>query len=82
MKMMLAHVHVPPQPPSQRSEISIPAELERLVLDCLQKDRARRPASADEVARRLESIAFERPWARERAARWWQLHMRADEVAA
>jgi serine/threonine-protein kinase len=82
MKMMLAHVHTAPVPPSQRTEIPIPPALEQLVLDCLEKDRARRPASADEVARRLEAIAFESPWARERAARWWQLHVRGEAAAA
>ena len=76
MKMMMAHVHERPRPPSERTELVVPEALERIILDCLEKDRERRPKSADVVAERLEALTFERPWARERAGSWWQMHMR------
>lgn len=46
------------EPPGLRAAgVGLPADLERLVLGCLAKDRDRRPASAELVARGLEEIA-------------------------
>ena len=42
----LAHVNDQPAPPSARSPFQIPARLEALILQCLAKDPAERPASA------------------------------------
>src|SRR5438128_7244759 len=38
MKMFLQHLQTPPIPPSQRTELRIPRELDELVLSCLEKD--------------------------------------------
>ena len=38
MKMLMQHVHARPVPPSQRTELPIPRELDELVLACLEKD--------------------------------------------
>lgn len=48
------HLLVPPEPLSQILGWVIGSDLERLVLDCLAKDPASRPASARELSRRLE----------------------------
>ena len=69
--LALAHVQKPPVPPSQRIETPIPADLERIVLQCLEKDPDQRPRSAQDLARALESITGAHPWTREQAARWW-----------
>src|SRR5207247_8353922 len=50
------HLATPPIPPSMRTELSIPQALEALVLDCLAKDPAHRPANAREEARRLAAV--------------------------
>ncbi|MBI4421145.1 MAG: serine/threonine protein kinase [Gemmatimonadetes bacterium] len=76
-QMMYHHVSATPDPPSRRSELEIPPELDSLVLSCLEKDRDRRPATAEEFAARLAGIPQARPWTQERAARWWQLHFPA-----
>ena len=47
-------VHENPQPPRERG-VEVDAELESLVLACLAKDPARRPASAGELARALRA---------------------------
>src|SRR5262249_30342320 len=73
--MILAHVGQAPPPPSKRTELPIPPELDQLVLDLLAKDPARRPASADEVMRRLAAIPLDEPWTQERAAQWWRAHL-------
>jgi hypothetical protein len=46
-------------------------ELGRLVLDCLAKDPARRPASARELLERLEQCPTRGEWTRVRAQAWW-----------
>jgi len=71
IKVMYDHVHTPPAPPSSRSEVPIPLELETLILACLEKEPARRPASASDLEARLQAIPLAAPWTRERAERWW-----------
>ncbi len=63
------HLHQEPQPLSAKG-IAIPAELEAIVLACLEKDPDRRPQSAAELRRRLEACAVE-PWDGARALAWW-----------
>jgi len=74
VEVMFHHAHTPPVRPTTRSELTIPASLETLVMDCLEKDPARRPASAEAVSARLEAVALEWPWTAERAERWWEMH--------
>jgi hypothetical protein len=44
------HLHTQPEPPSQRLGQTVPGGLEQMILACLEKDPARRPASAAELA--------------------------------
>ena len=74
VEVMFHHAHTPPSRPSTRSELPIPASLEDLVMDCLEKDPARRPASAEAVSAGLAAVALESPWTVERAERWWEMH--------
>jgi serine/threonine-protein kinase len=75
LKMMHKHISETPEPPSARSELEIPPELDELVLQCLEKLPEDRPAGAYELARRLESIGFAEPWTTTRAHRWWDTHL-------
>jgi serine/threonine-protein kinase len=75
MKLLLAHAQTPPEPPSSRTEMPIPPELEALVLSCLAKDPAHRPKSARDLLQRLDSVALEQPWTEARAREWWKLHL-------
>ena len=78
MKVMFAHAHTPPPPPSSRVELPIPPALEQLILACLEKDPARRPATAAELGARLTALAATMPWSAERAQRWWTVHAPAS----
>jgi serine/threonine-protein kinase len=74
MSMVLKHVQAAPMPPSQRTELPIPADLEQVVMACLEKSPARRPQSALQVAAMLGACRLE-PWSEEQAAAWWQAHL-------
>ena len=74
VKVMSDHVHTAPRPPSSRTEAPIPPELDALILECLEKDPEKRPASAALLQTRLQAIAVPAPWTRERAKEWWSLH--------
>jgi hypothetical protein len=74
MGLLLHHVHTAPTPPSARSELPIPSELDRLILSCLAKDPAERPQSARELAQRLAQIDGASAWTEERAREWWAKH--------
>jgi serine/threonine-protein kinase len=64
------HLHTPVEPPSQRRGRPVTPALEALVLACLAKDRAARPAGAAEVATRLAACPVP-PWTVADARAWW-----------
>jgi hypothetical protein len=74
METIVQHVNAQPDPPSRHTELTIPASFDDLMVACLAKDPADRPASADAVAERLEAIASMTPWSPEEARRWWDSH--------
>ena len=73
LEIMLGHVQSTPVAPSERSQVSIPPELERLILDCLKKIPAERP-TIEQVAERLRGCAEAHRWTAADSARWWQEH--------
>ena len=74
MKMLMHHVNTPPVPPSQRSELPIPRELDELVLACLEKDPARRPQNAGELFRMAIDCRACEGWNGDAAEAWWRMH--------
>ncbi|MFC1573134.1 serine/threonine-protein kinase [Candidatus Eisenbacteria bacterium] len=74
MAMLMAHATDKPAPPSKRSEMVIPEDLDNVILACLAKKPGDRPQSANELAGRLRRIVFGQPWDQERAQAWWKLH--------
>jgi plasmid stabilization system protein ParE len=75
MKLLMAHAHSAPQPPSAKTELPIPLALDELVLSCLAKDRENRPASARDLLQRLQAVKLERSWTDEQAREWWRTHL-------
>jgi serine/threonine-protein kinase len=66
------HLHTQPEPPSARLGRAVPRDLEKLILDCLEKDPSRRPQSAAALQRRVRECRDYGAWDRERARAWWR----------
>jgi len=81
METIVMHIHSPPDPPSRRTPLPIPPELETIVLACLAKDPAARPGTAEELERRLASVPLARPWTAERAREWWAVNRPGQSVS-
>jgi eukaryotic-like serine/threonine-protein kinase len=73
IQLMYQHANATPVPPSQRSELEIPAELDSVILACLAKYPEDRPQTAGELSRRL-ATAVPAVWTEEQAQRWWDRH--------
>jgi hypothetical protein len=75
MKMFLQHLQGVPVPPSQRTELPIPPDIDALVLACLSKDPSNRPRTAEDVLVLLDGTRRSRRWNNETARDWWQRHL-------
>ncbi len=69
------HLHTVPSPPSERLGKALPADLERLVLACLQKEPAKRPRGAQSLRDALLACASAGSWSATQATAWWQDHV-------
>jgi serine/threonine-protein kinase len=78
---MLAHAQKTPVPPSRRTEIEIPPQLEKLLMSCLEKEPERRPSSAGEIRQALLQFGLGNSWTPERAEKWWRSHMPENSIA-
>ena len=74
MALLMQHSNEDPAPPSAFSELPIPPELDALILQCLSKEPAKRPATADAVAQRLDTLGIAAKWDARHARTWWELH--------
>jgi serine/threonine-protein kinase len=75
MKMLMQHVQATPVPPSQRSELPIPKQLDEMVLKCLEKDPDERPQDAMELLQLAHSTCSCGSWTGESSQRWWEQHL-------
>ncbi|HSW50087.1 MAG TPA: serine/threonine-protein kinase [Bryobacteraceae bacterium] len=73
--MMLAHLRKEPVPPSERSELHVPASLDRIILKCLAKEPAERFSGAEALARALADCDGVGSWIAEDAESWWRAHL-------
>jgi serine/threonine-protein kinase len=65
------HLHSAPVPPSQRPGLTVPPDLEAVLLDCLAKEPSRRPESAATLRQRLRSCQDFGGWSEGAAREWW-----------
>jgi DNA-binding NtrC family response regulator len=74
MTILMHHAQTPATAPSTMSEEPIPAQMDALVLECLEKDPSRRPGTADLLWDRLDRVPLAAEWNQRRARTWWEMH--------
>jgi serine/threonine-protein kinase len=72
--VLLDQVSTAPVPMSRRLGAAVPADLERLILDCLAKDPRLRPQSAASLCQSLLACHDARGWSQAQAQSWWSAH--------
>ena len=75
MKMLMQHLHAQPLAPSERTELTVPRELDDMILACLQKDPSRRPQDAGELYQMACQVHIRDEWNSSEAKRWWRAHL-------
>jgi serine/threonine-protein kinase len=78
-RVKMAHVEDPVVPPSERTELHVPKEMDAVIVKCLEKDPADRYQTAEELAEALGTIPVPAPWTRARAKNAWANHPFRDE---
>ncbi len=73
MKILMKQVSEEPDAPSKFTDGISPA-LERVVLDCLAKNRDERPSSTDRLDEILATVEGAPDWTEDLARRWWEEH--------
>jgi eukaryotic-like serine/threonine-protein kinase len=71
MRVIIAHAHQPPQPPSQLNP-GVPDDAELVVLRCLQKNPIDRYQSAADVVAAIEDCDDYGRWTAADARAWWE----------
>jgi eukaryotic-like serine/threonine-protein kinase len=77
LRMLIQHIQASPIPPSIRSGRPVPRALEDLIMRCLAKKPADRPASADEIVTELDRVELDRTWTQADARGWWETNIAA-----
>jgi serine/threonine-protein kinase len=73
MELLIAHASERVAPPRDYRP-DIPADLEAVVLRCLEKEPEKRFATADALEKALAACACAGDWTEEMAAEWWREH--------
>jgi eukaryotic-like serine/threonine-protein kinase len=74
MEVCAHHLHSQPVPIRERARAPISEELAALVMDCLAKDPAQRPQTAEAVLERLQGCPETGAWVSRDARAWWAAH--------
>jgi serine/threonine-protein kinase len=75
-------MHAPAPRASASGVAGIPEALDALVATCLEKDRARRPQSAEAVIEALDRLASRLAWTQPDADAWWSAYRESRKAAA
>jgi serine/threonine-protein kinase len=73
VQVILAHIRDPVEGPTAL-RADVPADLEAVVLRCLEKDPGKRFPDAQSLERALASCRASGVWSQEAAAAWWRSH--------
>lgn len=70
VQVLLAHAR-DPVPPLTQFNAAVPADLEKIVMRCLEKDPASRYPDIESLEKALANCSVAGQWSDEDAARWW-----------
>lgn len=70
LQVIFAHVNEEVEPPSKHCS-DLPADVEEIILRCLEKDPRDRFGSVDELERALARTSVADQWSQDQAADWW-----------
>jgi serine/threonine protein kinase len=73
IEIITQHMTIAPKQPSQINP-EVPADLERVIMSCLDKDQDKRPPSAKALSEQLSACAAAADWSQVEASRWWSEH--------
>jgi len=74
VEVCAAHLNEEPVPPNAHVEVGIPVPLEALVMQCLSKSAAHRPADGRALEVALKALQPESRWSEDDAESWWAAH--------
>lgn len=72
LEILTHHVHTEPAAASTQTDLSVPLELDELILRCLAKSPEDRPPDASHLDDELAAIAAAHPWTGEQSLSWWE----------
>jgi eukaryotic-like serine/threonine-protein kinase len=81
MQIVARHTSAEPTPPSRHSGFDVSPAMDELVLACLKKKPADRPATARELSDRLGGCE-EAGWTRAEASNWWGTRMTREPAGS
>lgn len=81
-EMMQHHVSTFPKSPNERIGKGLDADLERLVMQCLEKSPKDRPTSASELIGHLDACRASKSWRREQQIEWWKTFRESEQKKA
>jgi eukaryotic-like serine/threonine-protein kinase len=71
MELLVAHAHEKPNPLAD-IRADVPDDLQAIIMRCLEKDPAKRFASAEELEEALTQCGCAELWTKHCAAQWWK----------
>tara|TARA_R110002111_G_scaffold247140_2_gene310047 strand:+ start:46244 stop:48349 length:2106 start_codon:yes stop_codon:yes gene_type:complete len=76
IEICMKHTQEQPETPSKRLGKPVSQELEQMVMQCLEKDPAKRPQSAAEIVQALSVCQLDGKWTIQDASEWWRQKMK------
>jgi len=77
IEICMKHTQDQPESLSGRLGKPVSADLEKIIMQCLEKEPEKRPQSASELVLALSRCEHEGQWTLQDASEWWQVHMEA-----
>jgi len=78
IEICMKHTQEQPETPSERLGKPVSGDLEQIVMQCLEKDPAKRPQTAAEIIQALSACQLDGKWTIQDASEWWKHKMQLE----